>query len=94
MNNRLCLWIIQPLVKMEKCLKVFWGFKMNVKKKIIQFFVSEEAQTSTEYILLVAVVALIVLKFRKVATERLNELTDSVFNNASSKIEQDFNSIQ
>lgn len=47
----------------------------------------EEGQTSTEYILLVAVVALIVFKFKKVATTRLSNITDSVFNNADSWVQ-------
>ncbi len=42
----------------------------------------EEGQTSTEYILLVAVVAMIVFKFKDVAQRKLNDITGSVFGNA------------
>lgn len=39
----------------------------------------EGGQTSTEYILLLAVVALIVIKFGNVAKERIVQITQSVF---------------
>ena len=48
-------------------------------KKLWEFLKDENGQTSTEYILLVAVVALIVLKFKNVAVERLESLTGNVF---------------
>ena len=47
----------------------------------------EDGQTSTEYILLVAVVALIVFKFKEVATERLTKLTSGVFDKAEKEFE-------
>ena len=47
--------------------------------KFIDYLKNEEGQTSTEYILLVAVVALIVFKFKGVAVERLTGLTNGVF---------------
>jgi pilus assembly protein Flp/PilA len=53
-----------------------------MKKTLLAYFKDESGQTSTEYILLVAVVALIVFKFKNVATERLGKLTDGVFNKA------------
>ena len=49
-------------------------------KSLIAFWNDENGQTSTEYILLVAVVALIVFKFKEVAVERLEGLTGDVFN--------------
>lgn len=55
-----------------------------MKKTLLAYFKDESGQTSTEYILLVAVVALIVFKFKNVATERLGKLTDGVFNKADS----------
>jgi len=62
-----------------------------MKKKILEMFVrywkDEEGQTSTEYILLVAVVALIIFKFKGVAEKQLTELTEGVF----SKAKSDFN---
>ena len=51
-------------------------------KTFLQFLRDEEGQTSTEYILLVAVVALIVFKFRETAVERLTGLTEGVFGKA------------
>lgn len=53
-----------------------------MKNLIIAFLKDEDGQTSTEYILLVAVVALIVFKFKEQATTRLGNITDSVFSGA------------
>jgi pilus assembly protein Flp/PilA len=53
-----------------------------MKKFILDFLKDEEGQTSTEYILLVAVVALIVFKFKTIATEKLTALTGNVFDKA------------
>jgi pilus assembly protein Flp/PilA len=61
-----------------------------MRDKFYLFLRDEEGQTSTEYILLVAVVALIVFKFKKIATEKLTNLTDSIFNNATNSIENEF----
>lgn len=58
-----------------------------MKNLIWAYLKDEEGQTSTEYILLVAVVALIVFKFKKVATTRLSTITESVFNNADSWVQ-------
>ena len=57
-------------------------------KNFLAFLKDESGQTSTEYILLVAVVAMIVFKFRKTAMERLTKLTDGVFGKADSFVEQ------
>lgn len=59
--------------------------------KFLEFLKDEEGQTSTEYILLVAVVALIVFKFKNTAQTKLNELTSGVFDTANSKITQELN---
>ena len=53
-------------------------------KLIWAYLKDEDGQTSTEYILLVAVVALIVFKFKDVATKRLNKLTEGIFDKAES----------
>jgi pilus assembly protein Flp/PilA len=53
-----------------------------MKNLVIDFLRDEEGQTSTEYILLVAVVALIVFKFKSVATEKLDTITKGVFGKA------------
>lgn len=57
-------------------------------KNFIVFLKDEDGQTSTEYILLVAVVALIVFKFKSVATEKLNAITTGVFGKAQSFVDQ------
>lgn len=54
--------------------------------ELIDYLKDENGQTSTEYILLVAVVALIVLKFKSVATKKLEDLTNSIFDKASRDI--------
>ncbi|OUR93102.1 hypothetical protein A9Q84_21610 [Halobacteriovorax marinus] len=59
-----------------------------MKKTLLAYFKDESGQTSTEYILLVAVVALIVFKFKNVATERLGKLTDGVFNKADTFVDE------
>lgn len=56
-------------------------------RSVISYLKDEEGQTSTEYILLVAVVALIVFKFKSVATKRLEALTEGVFNKAETEFE-------
>ena len=54
-----------------------------MKNLILAYLKDEEGQTSTEYILLVAVVALIVFKFKEKATDGLGKITDEVFSGAS-----------
>lgn len=49
-------------------------------KKFMEFLNDENGQTSTEYILLVVVVAMIVIKFGKNASGRLDQLTGNAFN--------------
>jgi pilus assembly protein Flp/PilA len=56
-------------------------------KDFIAFLKDEDGQTSTEYILLVAVVALIVFKFKDIASERLEKIASSVFGKADSFVE-------
>ena len=53
-----------------------------MRRDIMAYLKDESGQTSTEYILLVAVVAMIVLKFKDTATERLTGLTDDIFDKA------------
>ena len=59
-------------------------------KKFAAYIKDEDGQTSTEYILLLAVVAMIVFRFRSIATERLQELTEGVFGRANELLEEDF----
>ena len=58
-----------------------------MKKIINAYFRDEEGQTSTEYILLVAVVAMIVFKFKSSAEEKLDSITKKVFDNATNWID-------
>jgi pilus assembly protein Flp/PilA len=55
-------------------------------KKLMAYLKDESGQTSTEYILLVAVVAMIVFKFKNIAGERLQKITGSVFDNADTMV--------
>ena len=57
-------------------------------RHIFAFLRDEEGQTSTEYILLVAVVALIVFKFKDIAKERLMKITEDVFDKAGGLVDQ------
>lgn len=56
-------------------------------KQLKAYMLDESGQTSTEYILLVAVVAMIVFKFKKTAGDRLDTITNSVFGKADKMIE-------
>ncbi|EQC43287.1 Flp family type IVb pilin [Bacteriovorax sp. Seq25_V] len=51
-------------------------------KKFMEFLRDEEGQTSTEYILLVAVAAMLVFKFKNAAAPKIDELTQKVFGEA------------
>jgi pilus assembly protein Flp/PilA len=55
-------------------------------KQLVAYLKDESGQTSTEYILLVAVVAMIVFKFKNTAGARLGKLTDDVFSNADNMV--------
>ena len=50
-----------------------------MKKQIINYWSSEEGQTSTEYILLLAVVAMIALKFKDMLSPQLTKVLEGVF---------------
>ena len=56
-------------------------------KKLLAYLKDESGQTSTEYILLVAVVAMIVFKFKAQASSRLEKLTGGVFDSADKMLE-------
>ena len=61
-----------------------------MKKQVLAFLKDESGQTSTEYILLVAVVAFIIFKFKGVLEDKLvgpNGLVNGVFRNADSLLE-------
>ena len=59
-----------------------------MKKTLLAYLKDESGQTSTEYILLVAVVALIVFKFKSVATKELDAITGKVFGKASDFVDE------
>ncbi len=51
-------------------------------RHFLNFLKDEDGQTSTEYILLVAVVAVIILKFKDTLQTKLEGLIGNVFNKA------------
>lgn len=57
-------------------------------KTLIAYFKDESGQTSTEYILLVAVVAMIIFKFKSKMDSGLSSITDKVFKNAEGLADQ------
>ncbi len=50
--------------------------------KFVEYLKDDEGQTSTEYILLVAVVAAVIFKFRTILEEKLMGLVEKVFSKA------------
>lgn len=56
-------------------------------KKFLEFLRDEEGQTSTEYILLVAVAAMLVFKFKDKADQGLTDITNKVFTKAGGFVE-------
>tara|TARA_B100001971_G_scaffold213155_1_gene245450 strand:- start:28759 stop:28944 length:186 start_codon:yes stop_codon:yes gene_type:complete len=50
-----------------------------MKNKIVEFLKDESGQTSTEYILLVAVVAVVIYKFKGILESKLTGLVEKVF---------------
>ena len=50
------------------------------------YLLDEDGQTSTEYILLVAIVAMIVIKFKDKLTTKLNNVLDGSFSKVDSEI--------
>jgi pilus assembly protein Flp/PilA len=59
-----------------------------MKNLILAYLKDEDGQTSTEYILLVAVVAMIVFRFREIAEDRLTGIIEQVFGRASDLVDQ------
>ena len=54
--------------------------------ELINYLKDDDGQTSTEYILLVAVVAMIVLKFKQQLKDKLDGVMNTVFNKVDSEI--------
>ena len=59
-----------------------------MKQKIVAFLKDENGQTSTEYILLVAVVAIVIYKFKGIMVSKLTELTEGVFGKAGDLVNE------
>lgn len=62
-----------------------------MKNKLVAYLKDESGQTSTEYILLVAVAAAIVIKFKSVITEKLlgdNGILGKVMGKVTNDIEK------
>ena len=57
-------------------------------KKFVNYLKDEEGQTSTEYILLIAVVAIIVFKFKDIALEKLKDIINRVFDKAGGMVDE------
>jgi pilus assembly protein Flp/PilA len=57
-----------------------------MKGKIVEFLKDESGQTSTEYILLVALVAMIVMKFGGKLKTELLKMVDNVFSTANKEL--------
>jgi pilus assembly protein Flp/PilA len=55
--------------------------------EFIKYLKDEEGQTSTEYILLVAVVAMVIFKFRDTLDTKLTQLVERVFGKADSLLD-------
>lgn len=54
--------------------------------ELINYLKDDDGQTSTEYILLVAVVAMIVLKFKSTLKDKLDNVMNTVFSKVDSEI--------
>lgn len=57
-------------------------------REFMNFLKDEDGQTSTEYILLVAVVAVIILKFKDKLQSQLDTLIDGVFGKANNLVDE------
>lgn len=57
-------------------------------KTLIAYLKDESGQTSTEYILLVAVVAMIIFKFKSKMDTGLSKITDTVFTKSNDLAEK------
>ena len=55
--------------------------------EFIKYLKDEDGQTSTEYILLVAVVAMVIFKFKDELNSRLTGLIEKVFGKADTIVE-------
>ena len=59
-----------------------------MRQKIVGFLKDDSGQTSTEYILLVAVVAVVIYKFKGIMMDKLMGLTEGVFSKAEGLLDE------
>jgi pilus assembly protein Flp/PilA len=71
----------------EVALRAKFAMRRSKMKMLMAYLKDESGQTSTEYILLVAVVAMIVFKFKKTAGDRLDSITNGVFGKADTMVQ-------
>ncbi len=57
-------------------------------KQFVNYLKDEDGQTSTEYILLIAVVAIIVFKFKDIALKKLQGIINKVFDKAGGMVDE------
>ncbi len=60
-----------------------------LKNSLKSYWHDEEGQTSLEYVLLIAVVVVIIMKFKTSLTEKIDPLIKDIFDNKVQKILQD-----
>lgn len=51
---------------------------MSFREKFVAFILDEEGQSTTEYILILAVVVMIALKFKNMIGERIEQATEKI----------------
>lgn len=56
-------------------------------QQFVNYLKDEDGQTSTEYILLVAVVAVIIIKFKDILYNKLEGLINNAFENVNEELE-------
>lgn len=59
-----------------------------MKSKFIEYLKDESGQTSTEYILLIAVVAMIIFKFKDTLKTSLDQMVGKVFGKANQMVDE------
>lgn len=60
-----------------------------LKNSLMSYWQDEEGQTSLEYVLLIAVVVVIIMKFKTSLTDKIDPLIKDIFDNKVQKILQD-----
>lgn len=62
--------------------------KMTIQEQVLRFLRDEEGQSTTEYILILAVVVMIASKFRKEIGDQIAKVTTRVGNQISEQIQE------